>query len=115
MPPSTNELYKKGKGRIYLSPRYKLWKLAAGWEYHRQRRRIAKISGPYTLHLILSSAKRRGDCDNRLKATLDLLKGLGVTPDDRLCEKATAEWGEAPEGFCRVVLTPVSQPSRRAA
>lgn len=103
-PPSVNELNGWGKGRVFLSVKYRTWKEEAGWALKQQKLRAGKITGRYTLRLILSSVKRRGDCDNRLKATLDLFKEHGITPDDRYCEKATAEWGDAQEGTCRVVI-----------
>lgn len=112
-PPSVNRLHGRSKtGQVFTSPAYKAWKLEAAWEYHRQRRRITPIRGPYTLRVILSAHRRRGDCDNFVKATSDLLVKMGAIPDDRLAESATGTWddtGTVPKGFCRVELRPAER------
>lgn len=118
MPPSANALFGTRKdGRRYTTKKYKDWQIAAGWEYHAQRRRITPIRGPYTIHIVLSAKGRRGDCDNRIKATQDLLVKLGVTPDDRLCDDSRASWdetGTVPKGRCRVEVRPSSQQQKAA-
>ena len=112
-PPSVNSVWrsrqgKNGKPQYYLDGKYKAWKrecdqlcIAHGWAKQ-------AVTGPYSVILRLSQAKRRGDCDNRLKATLDWLRKAGLTEDDSKCERSTAEWGEAPMG-CRVFVFPAKQ------
>lgn len=96
MPPSVNNMFvngKNGRGR-FASPAYKGWRAEAGWMV-KQQIRGRKIDGPYKLDIALVKPHRgRLDLDNRLKAAIDLLVHLQVTPDDSLLRKITAEWVE---------------------
>ena len=105
-PPSVNRLYGVGKnGRRYRTVKYQEWANAAGWCVI-QARIAGKIPvhGKYTV-LVELSDKSRLDADNSIKACLDLLVNMTVTPDDRHCVKATAvkcDWID--RGKCRVIL-----------
>lgn len=92
-PPSVNSLYanKKGGGRR-KSETYKCWIRTAGQEIMAQRRKITPIRGPYSI--VIKVAKgTKGDIDNRAKATLDLLVSMGITDDDKHCQRCTVERG----------------------
>lgn len=89
LPPTTNGLYANasGKGRIKTAE-YRAWIIAAGVSAKAQSRE--RVTGPYEVTVSLPSATR-GDIDNRLKACLDLLVSLQITPDDRRAQKVTAQ------------------------
>jgi len=50
-------------------------------------------------------AKHSGDLDNRIKPLLDWIQRVGLVSNDKLCEKLTAMWGDAPAGV-KVRLRP---------
>jgi Holliday junction resolvase RusA-like endonuclease len=106
LPPTVNGIYRYGKGRLYKAEGYKQWQTDAGWAIKEQRHRQMPVNGHFTSHIILSQ-ERRGvsDIDNRLKALFDLLETHDLIKNDRLQDKLTVEWGEAPEG-CKVYIWP---------
>lgn len=104
-PPSVNALYvNKRRGRA-KSPRYRQWIQLAGMEVLEQRRKITRISGPYSV-LIKVARETRGDIDNRAKACLDLLVSMGITEDDKHCQKVTIERGSM-ERYSEVFVSSV--------
>ena len=61
--------------------------------------RPEKITGPYKLTLLaVRPDNRRRDLDNLLKATSDLLTGLGVISDDSQCAELSAKWISTGDG-----------------
>lgn len=101
VPPSVNGLF-AGKSRRYKSAAYKAWLQHAGLEINQQK--VPPVSGPYNLTLQLS-IKDRADVDNRTKPVLDLLVKHRLTPDDRLCHRASAERSEEVlPGRCRIMV-----------
>lgn len=103
-PPSVNSLYanKKSGGRR-KSETYKSWIRTACQEILAQRRKITSIHGPYTI-LIKVAKGTRGDVDNRAKAVLDILVSMGVTDDDKHCQRCTVERGDL-ECYTEVFVT----------
>jgi Holliday junction resolvase RusA-like endonuclease len=78
--PSLNGMFKPiGRARHIQSEQYREWITEAGWELQAQR--PPKIDGAYDAAIFVNP-KMRGDIDNRIKATLDLLVKHGVTADD---------------------------------
>jgi Holliday junction resolvase RusA-like endonuclease len=92
-PPSLNNIYanRPGGGR-FKTAAYKKWRkdgaACLGWIV---RANTVQTPVDVTVHL----AKRlRGDADNRIKPTLDLLVAAGVLPGDqkKFVRSAKAEW-----------------------
>ena len=104
LPPSANNAYVNltGHGR-FPSQKHKDWKFTAGWEL--QACSCPKhIRGPYRFTILLPT-KMRGDVDNRVKLAMDLLKNLGITPDDRHAVSSHAERSaDIPKGRCRIIV-----------
>lgn len=105
-PPTANTIWRRGKGRTYLNPKYKAWQAEANGMYQEQK--AAKtigtpIQGPFEVHLTFSDKKRRkgSDLDNRVKPVLDQMQKLGVIENDSLAEKVTATWGPVRGVFVR--------------
>lgn len=97
IPTSTNKLHSPGAGGgVYRSTDYAKWRKAAGWELAAYRPKWPKLGlaadTPYALALALPHI---GDIDNRIKALLDLLREMRVTPDD--FENAFLMVGISPE------------------
>jgi len=92
--PSTNRLWKIGKGgRMYKSPEYVAWLDEAGWMVKAQTK--YQINGPYVIHIsAVKPDKRRRDLDNLLKSTSDLLVKSKIVDDDSECHALAAEWSE---------------------
>ena len=108
IPPSVNNLFSSvssgrgGRTRRIVTSAYRQWKERAGWELT-----IAggkPVRGPYRLTVMLP-AKMRGDIDNRVKATSDLLVSLGLTPDDHHAVSVHAERNaDVPQGRAIVIV-----------
>lgn len=90
--PSVNVLYRNAKRGRVKSAKYRDWLQLAGSEILGQRRKLTYIAGPYSV-VIKVSKETRGDIDNRVKATLDLLVSMGITDDDKHCQKVSVERG----------------------
>jgi crossover junction endodeoxyribonuclease RusA len=113
MPPSTNQLWRNGRGHTYKSKKYQQWlaetdvSIMAAKQYPRR-----KIQGPFEFELLLST-EHRGDGDNRIKAALDWLQSRDVVRNDSDCRRGSWYWVEperAPKG-CRVVLRTLHGPA----
>lgn len=99
IPPSANELFTSDHR---LTPKYRAWREAAGWQLQTQPR--AQFAGPFRIVLLLPE-NMRGDTDNRLKAAQDLLTRHRVIPDDRFARSSHSERsGEVKPGECVLIV-----------
>ena len=104
IPPSTNGLFATVGRRRVITSAYRGWRERAGWELTISKSK--PVTGPYKLTILLP-ARMRGDLDNRVKATSDLLVSLGLTPDDHLCVSVRAERHcDVLHGRCIVEVSP---------
>lgn len=78
-----------GRGRI-KAPGYRMWREHMGWEIKEQTR--AQFTGRVSVSITLPN-KLRGDADNRIKSTLDLLQAAGVVANDRQCDPVSCGRG----------------------
>jgi crossover junction endodeoxyribonuclease RusA len=91
-PPSVNRLWRFGKGRMYRSKTYEVWRKEALWECRIQAQN-KQISGAYRLTLLaVKPDKRRRDIGNLEKSVSDILQEAGIIVDDCLCEWIEARW-----------------------
>jgi crossover junction endodeoxyribonuclease RusA len=96
-PPSLNNIYgnRPGGGR-FKTAAYKKWRKAGADYLHWIVR--APLNMPTPVDVTVHLAKRlRGDADNRIKPTLDLLVAAGVLPGDqkKYVRSAKAEWTDS--------------------
>lgn len=104
-PPSVNGMFgnkKNGKGRgRYVMTKYKKWRADASEALFRQG--IRPIVGRCIVHIDLDD-KRQGDCDNRVKAILDVLVTHGTLSGDskKYVRRVSIGW-EKIDG-CRVAI-----------
>lgn len=91
VPPSVNRIWRTGRGRNYLSPEAQRFKLAA---------KVAAAKAGYLkgdavpfpspmqvkVTLFWYREAKRGDLDNRAKATLDVLNGILWDDDGQVVE-----------------------------
>jgi len=90
-PPSVNQLWRMGKGKMYLSEKYRVWKKQAMWEASLQKPN--QIKGKYRFYIqAVRPDKRRRDIDNLIKVASDLCVTIGIIEDDHLCEEVNAKW-----------------------
>jgi crossover junction endodeoxyribonuclease RusA len=105
--PSTNRLWRIGKGKMFKSAEYTAW-LQECFLLIRQQR-IPLTKGRYKMIIrVFRPDKRRRDIDNYIKSTSDLLQQAGVIENDNLCESVTCEWTDEDVPWSmNVKITPV--------
>lgn len=105
-PPSTNRIWRKGRGRIYRDQRYIQWLTEAGWAVKSMKPKPEMIVGPFSAVITLIPPNRRGDMDNRIKVLLDFAQHMRLIENDRLCQSIRVLYGikNQPIG-ARLVLT----------
>lgn len=124
-PPSVNRIWRAkrstgGKPQFYRDPKYQAWLKTctgelwvAGWVggwATKQRGYALPIHEPVSVEVVLDATRSaRADCDNRLKACLDMLERARVIENDRQVVKASIYWGHAEKG-CRITIA--SEPKR---
>ena len=81
VPPSTNELFRNvpGRGRV-ITGKYQRWIEDAKSRFWGVKYSMFDV--PVFIVIVLADG-RGPDCDNSLKAPIDLLKKMGVIKDDR--------------------------------
>jgi Holliday junction resolvase RusA-like endonuclease len=102
-PPSVNALYANGKRGRYKTKAYKDWLAVAGRDYLAQMRKLEEVRGPYTVAISLPRGIR-GDIDNRAKAAIDFMVSVGLTDDDRFCQKVTVTRDPSREYLCEIIV-----------
>lgn len=108
-PPSVNQVWRAShkNRRFYKDKTYRAWIMEAGklWLVQRAKLKLKSITGEFLVTIIVSEkfyGKR--DLDNFAKATLDLLKSLQITADDRHCRKLVVIWAQDIPSDIRVVV-----------
>lgn len=107
LPPSLNQLWRVGKGRIYKNPKHAVWlrEFACHW-YVTKPRRFRTIEGPIEVEILICP-KRKRDVDNTAKSLLDSLQALRIIANDSQVRKLTSELVDkerAPLG-CRITIS----------
>lgn len=93
-PPSANALWRAVNGRNIRSQVYRSWLQDAGWIVKAQQ--PGKLTGRYAMTVTINRSSRL-DLSNHLKALEDLLGHLGIIENDRLAERITLAWSDAPK------------------
>ena len=113
VPPSTNRLHKTDQetGSKFVSRDYRTWQNVASTQIMIDRAGWAKkalpFDQPYVARLRIA-ASDRADVDNRIKALLDLLVAMQVTPDDRhLLHVSAGRSGLVDAGRCIITVRSV--------
>lgn len=96
LPPSTNRLWRAGKGRVHMADTYRTWKDAAVstlWMQAREQSKGAGIVGPYAMRIrCVKPDRRRRDISNLIKGLEDAVVAAGIVRDDSDCQVIEAEW-----------------------
>ena len=87
-PPTTNTIWRRGKGRTYLAPKARDYRGAGRLAYAEAvgTLKIAFPADAVAVTLRWFRPAKRGDLDNTLKATLDALRGVAYTDDKQITE-----------------------------
>ena len=112
MPPSVNSIWRSaGRGRVYRSKRYQVWRTTAGWGIKAQR--PVPIAGWVRITISLGLTKRRSDADNRIKALLDSLVEHHLIEDDSKVASVSVTWSnDVPPGRVQVEVKRARAPKR---
>lgn len=106
VPPSANRMWLMAKtrnGTRQLSNEYAAWRDTTGWEVRRQMVGIEEIRCKFDVAIEVPNS--RGDLDNLIKPTLDLLQMMHVISNDANASGVSISRRPGRDG-CMVVLTP---------
>lgn len=104
MPPSTNKIWRKARGRVVRSDDYQAWLSEAGWRLRLQDPPL--VAGQVLVVMSFERTDIRADVDNRIKPLLDLLVKHSVIEDDRCVLGLAAAWAPRSNGLARVAIYP---------
>jgi crossover junction endodeoxyribonuclease RusA len=106
-PPSTNSIWRASNGRNIVSPPYRKWKEAAGWELAAQR--VSTFANKVSILIELCPPHHNDyDPDNFVKAILDLLVKHSVIAGDskKYVRRLTVEPIDSGLTGARITITP---------
>ena len=83
--PPTPRAYRSSLRAAGISPEYRTWRDAAGWEAKTQLIGVKPIKGPFTVKIEVPVNRR--DLDNHCKPLLDLCQAVGAIQDDKFAEE----------------------------
>ena len=84
MPPSANEYWRVKNDKVFASGKAKAYKTEVGSLAHRLG--MQPLDGPVCVYIRVYRKQAAGDLDNRLKVTLDALKGIAFHDDKQVEE-----------------------------
>lgn len=103
-PPSANRYWKTWRGRAVKSPEAKAYTLAVGGLC--KVARAKPLDGPISVEISVYRPLRRGDLDNRIKVTLDALRGHAFADDDQVVELHAYRYDDKARPRVEVEVTP---------
>lgn len=106
LPPSVNRMLGKATdGHVFRRAHYQRWRKTAGLEFIAVKQSLPTKglrSGPYGVR-VRWPERMDGDVDNRLKALLDFMVWMRITPDDRAARHLSVGFSPVPApGTCIV-------------
>lgn len=111
VPPSTNSLFRYGKNGRYKKAKYVSW--INGELLALVAQRAKPFTGCASVSITIPKATR-GDVDNRIKPTLDLLVRAGVLKDDSQAYVGTVSITFGDVQMMHVEITPMDQDNIRS-
>lgn len=106
LPPSVNTAFptvinKRTKTpRRIKSAKYRKWLKQADAHFLTQKRGLVRVTGPYTLRIMVPTAMR-GDVSNRVKLIEDFLVSREITHDDKFSQRTSSErHQDVSAGYC---------------
>lgn len=104
-PPSANRYWKLWRGRNVVSPEATAYKRAVWIEALRVRHKAFPKDVPVSVTLRWGRAKKMGDLDNRIKVTLDALRGVLYADDKQVTEIHAYRTESTRAGYLHVTVT----------
>jgi len=102
LPPSTNNLWRVGRGRVYPSPAYVTGKRAADSAAAVQQLDAASFR-QCEIRIVLPQ-RCTGDIDNYVKPVLDWMQHYGLVTDDAECCRLFVEWADTPDDTAVTII-----------
>lgn len=93
VPERTNAIWRHWKGRTLVSARHRADKATAPrlWRF------VAPFAGEVSVRMVWYRARKAGDVDGRIKAALDLLRGIAYGDDAQVAALAIERVDDATE------------------
>ena len=107
VPERVNAIWRQWNGRTLSSKRHRQDKAAAPARFAG----IVPLEGDVAVRLVWVRAQRRGDVDGRIKATLDLLKGVAFRDDAQVAELNIIRVDDGSPARMEVFVWPADQPA----
>jgi len=107
VPERVNAIWRRWDGRTLVSKKHRADKATAP----RSFARIMPLDGDVAVRLVWVRAKRQGDVDGRIKATLDLLKGIAYHDDAQVAELHIIRVDDGSPARMEVFVWPADQPA----
>ena len=106
-PPTTNTIWRRGKGKTYLSDKARNYRGAGRLAYAQAlgTLKVAFPDGEVAVTLRWFRPAKRGDLDNVAKATLDALRGVAYTDDKQITELHLFRYDDAKNARMEVTLS----------
>jgi crossover junction endodeoxyribonuclease RusA len=83
-PPSANRYWRSVGSKVLRSREAAVYRQQVGWLCNTEG--VTPVSGEVSVTLNVYRPQRSGDLDNRIKVTLDALKGFAFADDDQVVE-----------------------------
>lgn len=104
----TNAVWRQWKGRTLVSAKHR----ADKEEAPRRFRHVVPLGGYVAVTILWVRERRSGDTDGRIKATLDLLRGIAYPDDASVCDIRIIRVDDGLEpGRVEVVVSPTAAPT----
>lgn len=106
VPERVNAIWRQWNGRTLSSKRHRQDKAAAPARFAG----IVPLEGDVAVRLVWVRARRQGDVDGRIKATLDLLKGVAFWDDAQVAELKIVRVDDGSPARMEVFVWPAATP-----
>lgn len=105
-PPSANRYWKTWRGRTVKSAEARAYALAVGMLCRAARAK--PLAGPVVVSIGVYRPRRAGDLDNRIKVTLDSLRGHAFEDDEQVVELHAYRHDDKARPRVEVEVSPVA-------
>ena len=106
-PERVNAIWRHWRGRVVSSEKHRADKAAAPLLF----RHVVPLPGDVAVRCVWVRAKKQGDVDGRIKATLDLLKGIAYHDDAQVAELHIIRVDDGSPARMEVFVWPADQPA----
>lgn len=105
-PERVNAIWRHWRGRVVSSEKHRADKAAAPLLF----RHVVPLPGDVVVRLVWVRANKQGDVDGRIKATLDLLKGIAYYDDAQVVDLRIIRVDDGSPARMEVFVFPADEP-----